>query len=555
MRQGDDKELHDGGEQAIVHGGKAALAFLFGTVVFGIAYTQPALYYSNQNQYFLHGLAHGGCGFLDEDWLARTADPTPAFSAFVAFTYRYFHEDFFYIYYLFFLGVYFHALVGIFTAQSGRRPTSLARLGFITLVVALHSGPLRWASAQVFGLDYPWYFQAGVANQYVLGAGLQPSVFGVLLILSVSTFLHDRPLLAATWSSLAAVMHSTYLLTAALLTLSYLYLLGRAKCIRTALLVGGWALILVAPVLVYNLGVFGPSSPEAFAESQYLLAHFRIPHHAIVERWLDGIAWAQIGWVLFAMYLVRGSRLFVILLVTFTLSLLLTLVQLGTGNDTLALLFPWRTSAILVPIATAVVLARVVNRVADGFPPPSHLRARATGGVFVVVLVLLAAGGAAIDYFGLGYRTNTQELDLLRYIRDHKAAEEIYLLPVEVPKLTAGKRGATSLNFTPPPRRNAQTQVISVDLQRFRLFTGAPIYVDFKSIPYKDIEVLEWYERLRWNHKLYEQKNWNREEIKAELRRRGITHVITTADCDIHCDALKPVYGDQYYQLYRVRIK
>src|SRR6476620_3752090 len=94
------------------------VALLLVAAVFALAHAQAPLYYSNQNQYFLHGLAQGGRGFLDEDWLARTADPTPAFSALVAFTYRYLHESFFYIYYLLILGIYLHALVGIFTAIS-----------------------------------------------------------------------------------------------------------------------------------------------------------------------------------------------------------------------------------------------------------------------------------------------------------------------------------------------------------------------------------------------------------------------------------------------------
>ena len=39
-------------------------------VVFAVAHTQGPLFYSNQNQYLLHGLAAGGHGHLDGDWLA-----------------------------------------------------------------------------------------------------------------------------------------------------------------------------------------------------------------------------------------------------------------------------------------------------------------------------------------------------------------------------------------------------------------------------------------------------------------------------------------------------
>src|SRR5438105_2669284 len=58
---------------------------------FVAAYGQAPLYYSNQNQYFLHGLAQAGHGFLGDDWLARSLDPTPVFTALVAFTAAYLH--------------------------------------------------------------------------------------------------------------------------------------------------------------------------------------------------------------------------------------------------------------------------------------------------------------------------------------------------------------------------------------------------------------------------------------------------------------------------------
>jgi uncharacterized protein DUF6798 len=533
---------------------RASLAGAAGwSLLFVIAYTQPRLYYSNQNQYFLHGLAQGGLGFLKDDWLANTADPTPFFSSLVAVTHRCLHESFFYVYYIFILGIYFHAVLGIFEHLSGTRASARTRLGFIASLVLLHSALLRWTSAQLFGVDYPWYLQAGIANQYILGAGLQPSVFGVLLVLSVSTFLHDRPFLAVTWSSLAAVMHPTYLLSAVSLTLAYLLLLVRDRRIREAFFVGVWALLLVSPMLVFVLRTFAPSSSETFTEAQHLLAHVRIPHHAQVDRWLDAIAWAQIGWVIAAMYLVRGSRLFVIGAVCFVLGLVLTLVQIITGNDTLALLFPWRTSAILVPIATAIVLTGIVQGLAAWFSPASLRWTRLMQSICLALLALAVAGGVFLTYFGLGYRTNEQELGLLEHIRAKKAEGDVYLLPLEVPKLTAGKRGAASLNFTTPPRRSTQKENISVDLQQFRLFTGAPIYIDFKSIPYKDVEVLQWHQRVQWNHQLYEHCDWNNEQIKDELKHRGITHVVAAADRDVRCDALQLVYADKYYRLYRLR--
>jgi hypothetical protein len=532
---------------------RGVLAFLFGAVLFGVAYTQPPLYYSNQHQYFLHGLARGGDGYLDEDWLANTADPTPLFSALAAFTYRHLHESFFYLYYLLIFGAYCLAMLSIFDALSGLGASGPTRLVFLTALIAVHAALPRWLSAQLFGVDYPWYFQAGIANQYLLGAGLQPSVLGVLLVVSIAAFLRDRPLRAAAWAALAAVFHSTYLLSAALLMVAYLYVLVRQRRLRTAFFAGLLALLIVSPILVYNLAHFAPSSAEAFDEAQRLLAHFRLPHHADPERWFDGIACAQLLWVIVAAAWARGTRLFPILVWTFALSLVLTLAQLASGNDTLALLFPWRTSALLVPLATTVILTRLVNRASGWFGASSPGRTRAIQAVCIGLLAIMAGGGAAMSYFGVGYRTDNDELGLLEFVRAHKAPGEAYLLPVEVPKLTSAKRGAASLNFTPPPRRSQQGQVISVDLQRFRIFTGAPIYVDFKSIPYKDVEVLEWNRRLLWNQQLYQQRDWNDEAIKTDLARRRITHVVATTDRDIRCDALKFVHETAGYRLYRVQ--
>src|SRR5687768_6467571 len=79
---------------------------LFGAALFALAHTQGPLFYSNQNQYLLHGLADGGHGTLAHDWLANTRDPTPVFSALVAVTYR--------LAGLFPLHVYHFVLIGVY---------------------------------------------------------------------------------------------------------------------------------------------------------------------------------------------------------------------------------------------------------------------------------------------------------------------------------------------------------------------------------------------------------------------------------------------------------
>ncbi|MCJ7530417.1 MAG: hypothetical protein MUO64_05230, partial [Anaerolineales bacterium] len=88
--------------------------FITWTFIFTLSYCQSVLFTSNQNQYFLHGLAKAGFGYLREDWLANTQDPTPLFSLLVYMAYHLLRsEAVFYLYYPLLMGVYLYSIVGI----------------------------------------------------------------------------------------------------------------------------------------------------------------------------------------------------------------------------------------------------------------------------------------------------------------------------------------------------------------------------------------------------------------------------------------------------------
>lgn len=531
---------------------RRVVSFLFWTVVFGLSYTQAPLNYSNQNQYLVHGMAEGRLGFLSEDWLARTGDPTPVFSRIVALTHRFLNDHFLFVDYLLILGIYFHSLVGLFAFILGIQPTERMRFWLATLLVVTHSGLIRWAAVRLFGIDYPWYLQSGIANQYLLGPVLQPSVFGVALLFSIYVFLLDRPFWAVVCLAVGCTLHSTYLLSAAFLTLAYMVVLLREGRRRDAVLAGGLSFALVLPVVGYNLWMFKPSSAEVFAKSQQILVEVRIPHHAMIQYWFDATAIAQLIVLVGAMFLVRGQRLFLLMVVPSLLSLGLSLVQFWTGNDTLALLFPWRISAVLVPLATMVILAKLVQLFARFQDAPV---ARAMSATCFVLLIGAVVGGVAIQYFGLAYASNQEELPLMEYVRSHKRSGEVYMLPVTMPKSSPPKSliRIRSTSFTPPPRPSKDSHLIAVDFQRFRLMTGAPIFIDYKSIPYRDTEVMEWHQRMLLNQSLYEAKDWQQTDIQDELRRGGITHVVTTIQRELPQDCFEKIYEDGSYRIFRLR--
>ncbi len=513
-------------------------------VAFALAYTQSPLYFSNQNQYLLHGLAAGGLGHLDRDWLANTRDPTPVFSAFVGASYRHLGEWSFQATYFLLLMGYFLSTRWLVAPMPGLPDTRAFRLAFAALFTAAHAAILRVASVELAGVDYPWYLQSGVANQYLLGTGLQPSAFGVLLLTALAAFANGRPVLAGTMVGLACAFHSTYLLPAAMLFPGFLVMTVKKSENGGPAAFKGFlvASILAAPAAVYALFTFGSANHNTFAESQRILAEVRIPHHSEIERWFAVPDALQIAWIAVGLLLLRRSALFWVLVPAAAIGLALSLVQYETGNHTLALLFPWRIAALLVPVATAVILAN-----AAAFLPAS----RSVEWIASAVVVALTVGGIWVMAARVGYRVNHAEVELLEYVRTHAEPQDTYLLPVGIPEVGGG-RGTASTTFTPPPRPKEGSNLIPVDLQRFRLHTGSPIYVDFKSVPYFDLEVIEWLRRMRQCEAWYA-GDWTSLGQVQELRAAGITHIVVPAAKPLPTDHLDVVHSDPAYIVYRLR--
>jgi hypothetical protein len=508
---------------------------------FALAHTQSPLYYSNQNQYLLHGLALANYGHLRGDWLANTRDPTPAFSWLVAATYSVCGAWGFQVEYFALVMAYFLSFRSLVHALPGIPDTRSFRLGWAALFTTAHAALLRVVSVKLTGIDLPWYLQAGVASQYLLGPGLQPSAFGFLLITGLAAFARGRPVLGCAVAAASAVMHSTYLLPAGLLTLGVMVALWIRGERRGAAFSGAAALAVVSPVIAYTLVAFAPTELGTFHEANRILAEIRIPHHCVISRWLDFITWLQVGWMIAGLYLLRRTAIVPVLAVMAGGGLILTLVQAATENPSLALLFPWRVSVVLVPVATAVIFARLAALERPG---------RVVEIAAAVLLFLLALGGIVVMSYGLGYQMTDEEA-LFSYVRANAGPDKVYLLPMRFPAVGTG-RGAVSNTFTPPPRPKPGSNQIPVDLLRFRLHTGAPVYVDFKSVPYADAEVVEWHRRMEQCQKWYD-GNWSRPGMRDELVREGITHVVMPQSRQVVVPYLELVHRDPTYVVYKVK--
>ena len=503
------------------------LSFLGWSLVFGVIYAQSPLYSSNQNQYFLHGLARAGVGFLKNDWLANTIDPLPLFSALVYITVRIFPKDgfypadtLFYFYYALLMGVYLAGMLSIMDTVFDLSQIKIRKLSFIVLFLFAHSALLHFFLSRFSGTETPFLIEGGVAAQRMLGQVFQPSTFGVFLVLSIALFLRDRLFLSLLALAVAVYFHPVYLLTAALLTLAYLWVIYRKEHnLKRCLLFGVGAILLVSPALAYTMIVFWPTSGALTQQINHMLVHFRNPHHAIVSQWLDWTVLFQALIVLVGLFIVRKTRLFPILAILTLGVLFLTSIQLLTGNDTLALLYPWRTSVLLVPVSTCILLAFINTKAMDFWKPGSDkLEKWFAYGSLVIISGLITVG--AIRFQIETARQHTDEaLPMMIYVAEHKTPDDVYLVPSK--------------------------------MENFRLVTGAPIYVDFKSVPYRDQDVQEWYRRVRWVDAFYRNTTNPCKILRTAASSESITHVVVEAESPVNtCTGVILNYQDDHFRIY-----
>lgn len=546
-------------------------------ILFSLIYAQSPLYTSNQNQYFLHGYAQAGVGHLSDDWLANTLDPTPLFSLFVQWVYQLTKwEPVFYLIYAVLMGIYAYSLIGIIEltipiTSSQTRWKNTRFLVFLALFLMIHSAALRFALSRGLGDNWSFLFEDGVADQRMLGLVLQPSSFGVFLLLSIYLFLKGHPYWAMLSHVFAASMHPTYLLSAGVLTITYSLLLigeiwkaNRAsihsgqvgetisnrpahwprKIIKTipTLFPAVVALVSILPILIYVYSNFGNTPPQSTAQAQEILVHYRIPHHALVNWWFDATAIIKILIILCAIILVRKKRMLWILALPFSLAFLLTLTQVITNSNFLALLFPWRMSVFLLPISTTILIAWLVNKVGlylenityqrrpnlapkyapqhQSLNPPQSAGLietilRAGSICLVALLVLIGIIRMTLDF---QQKANIPERPLFDYIAQHHNPGEVYLTPIK--------------------------------MQDFRLATQSAQFIDFKAIPYQDEDVLEWYRRVQLANAFYKKQDCM---PLNQLTSEGISHVILPMDeFGKACPGFKLVYEDTVYGLYEI---
>ena len=510
------------------------------TILFSLAYTQAPLYEGNQNTKFLHGLAQAGRGYLANDWLANTVDPLPIFSALVNFTAR-ISESLFYYYYGVLFGIYIFSLYGIADFIFQLRKSWAKSLLYLGLFFGAHSAWLMFEMEKQHAWDMT-FLHFGLAGQYLLGLEFQNSSFGVFLLLSIYLFLNKRNVWAILALGVACIFHPAYLFSAALIVIAYCGILffkslplaaedqrfniaNILQAARKPVILGLLALILVLPVILYNQIALGATTPEISAQAMEILVNYRIPHHSQPSVWFNNYSIIQIGMMLLGLILARKSNLGWIMAALSAGGLLLSIVQIITQSNDLAYLAPWRVSVLLVPISLSLIIAFLVSLVVDHLPLPKFLILGLALGVSVYLVYTSVDIGRERS---ATYRTSArQELffGMLDYVRATMQPDDLYLVPAEDGRFN-----------------------------EFRIHSGAPTFITWKSHPYKDTEVLEWYHRVQLANNFYTGE-WEAAcpTLSNLLEEYPLTHVIFfKKKAQLSCSFVSEIFRNAQYSVYSI---
>ncbi|MBZ0298459.1 MAG: hypothetical protein K8J31_01905, partial [Anaerolineae bacterium] len=248
------------------------------TLIFFLSYSIPPLYAVNQHTYYPHGLWLSGADYLEYDWYSRTQPAHLAFSLLIAGLNKAgllaagstLIEV---LLSLALIGGWWLQIYAVLTdlhEQKFTWPRPLSRLFLASVILGgvIVSWVLWWEMyfwIQTTGFRPRLHFftlTGGFAGQYIFGGYLQPSEFGILMLLGVGLIHLRRPAWAVILFAIAATFQFSYFIHASIMVLIvvvWLYRTGqRTRTLRSALLYAA----LTLPTFVYALS-FSINQPEA----------------------------------------------------------------------------------------------------------------------------------------------------------------------------------------------------------------------------------------------------------------------------------------------------
>lgn len=219
-----------------------------------------------------------------------------------------------------------------------------------------------------------------------------------------------------------------------------------------------------------------------------------------------------------AIYMLPPGRLRFILKFGVAATVIFIIGAFFSGMETYRLIAPWRVSVILLPLASMGLAACAILKLHEAKFFERWTERRIAWSSIGVIMICVTIGTIMTIF-----KFMEPQPSYVSFVRGNLASGQLYLT--------------------------------SVSQLGFRLETGAPQFVTFKSHPYQDFEVLEWYRRLGVMSKLYQGSEMNCDELRNTAMKEKITHVMAVKkEPSVSCDFASQIFRDGSTRIYQLTL-
>ena len=437
--------------------------------------------------HLIHSIKYFETNKLENDWIANQAHHLPVFVQFNYFLIKFFSSKVIYFIHGFLLAL---CALYLFLISKNLFPKletrNLSIIWFALFTILFHENS----------------FFSGVAGQSVIDVGYQPASFGILFFIGIYYFLINKYYLCVLFICLGASFHPTYVLHSGFLVLGILTYFILSKNYRNFLKTLILYSILILPITLFIFINFLTMDENLTSLGQEILLK-RIPHHADIRYWLSYKDLFFLVTYIYALHIVRNNKQFFIFFLIFGICpILLSLIQYFYDINSLALAFPWRSSVFITPIASVIILSSWIEKIKLDI---NKLKIASFSLILIISTFFFIKSHFIKDLNG----EFKKKLILSKEIKNNFDSIERILIP-------------TNLDY-------------------IRMYTGLPIFINWKHHAFRFDQLIEWRQRMDLADEFYSNNNIESQLLKLKQIQKieNISHILINKDkLKIECDDL-----------------
>ena len=422
----------------------------------------------------IHALEIFNDNKLQNDWIANQTDHIPLFTYFNYILIKFFSVKILYFTHFVLLSL---CALSLFLISKSIF-TNLEKSNFIIV----------WFTFFILIFHENSFF-SGVAGQSIIDAGYQPASYGVLFFLGIYFFLINKIFLSILFICISASFHPTYIIHSGFLVLGfsmYFYLFKKYSDLLKIFL---YYSLLILPITIFVFFNFLNLDRDTTILGQEILMK-RIPHHADIHYWFSYKDIISIITFFISLILIRDkTKLFISLGIFGFCSIFLSIIQYFVEINSLALVFPWRSSVFLMPISSIIIISFLINKFREKLLNKKKL-------IYVVFFSISI-------FFGL-------KSHILENLNSN-FEKKIFLF-----------------NKIKKYYNEIDSILVPIDTVSIRLNTGLPIFINHKHHPFKHNEIIDWDLRLKLASNFYNAKNLESQNkfLKEIIELEKISHIL-----------------------------